>query len=155
MSKKKGFKIGFLFVKLGSGLDIAALRKFVTKNQTPILKGHNNFSAQEIIKLMTRFNQGHLHPKLEVPGLTCPGRESNPGLLSGRRALEKSNSKSLLIFITSTHERATSEECSRQTIFSPGREVGPSSLSRPRGSADHESYCTGQTRPSGNGSGPS
>ncbi len=29
---------------------------------------------------MERFDQGHLHPKLEVPGLAFPGRESNPGL---------------------------------------------------------------------------
>jgi hypothetical protein len=29
---------------------------------------------------MTRLDQGHLHPKLEVPGLTCPGPESNLGL---------------------------------------------------------------------------
>jgi hypothetical protein len=28
-----------------------------------------------------RLDQGHFHPKLEVPGLTCPGRESNPGTL--------------------------------------------------------------------------
>jgi hypothetical protein len=27
--------------------------------------------------------------KLEVQELTCPGRESNPGLHSGRRALQK------------------------------------------------------------------
>ncbi len=27
---------------------------------------------------MKRLDKGHLHPKLEVPGLTCPGRESNP-----------------------------------------------------------------------------
>ncbi len=27
---------------------------------------------------MERFDQGHIHPKLEVPGLTCPGREVNP-----------------------------------------------------------------------------
>ncbi len=26
-----------------------------------------------------RLDQGHLHPKLEVPGLTCLSRESNPG----------------------------------------------------------------------------
>ena len=30
-----------------------------------------------------RLDQGHLHPKLEVPRLTCPGRESNLGLLGG------------------------------------------------------------------------
>ncbi len=32
---------------------------------------------------MQRLDQGHLHPKLEVPRLTCPGRESNLGLLGG------------------------------------------------------------------------
>jgi hypothetical protein len=31
--------------------------------------------------------QSHLHPKLEVPRLTCLGRESNTGLHGGRRAL--------------------------------------------------------------------
>ncbi len=34
-------------------------------------------------------DQGHLHPKLEVPGLTWPGRESNRGLHGGRGALSK------------------------------------------------------------------
>jgi hypothetical protein len=29
---------------------------------------------------LKRLDQGHLHPKLMVPGLTCPGRESNPDL---------------------------------------------------------------------------
>jgi hypothetical protein len=29
---------------------------------------------------MKRLNQGHIHPKLEVTGLTCPGWESNQGL---------------------------------------------------------------------------
>jgi hypothetical protein len=32
-------------------------------------------------------DQGHLYPNLEVPGLTCPGRDSNPGLPRGKRAL--------------------------------------------------------------------
>ncbi len=36
---------------------------------------------------MERLDQSHLHPKLEFPELTCPGRDSNPGLLRGRRAL--------------------------------------------------------------------
>ena len=36
-----------------------------------------------------RLDQGHLHPKLEVPRLTCPGWESNPGLFGGMRALKK------------------------------------------------------------------
>jgi hypothetical protein len=48
---------------------------------------------------MERLDQGHLHPKLEVPGLTCPGRDSNSGLLRGMRALEKSHPDSLLIAI--------------------------------------------------------
>jgi hypothetical protein len=48
---------------------------------------------------MERLDQGHLHPKLEVPGLTCPGRDSNSGLLRGMRALEKSHPDSLLISI--------------------------------------------------------
>jgi hypothetical protein len=38
-------------------------------------------------RTMTRLDQGHLHPKLEVPGLTCPGPESNLGLHGGRPAL--------------------------------------------------------------------
>ncbi len=33
---------------------------------------------------MKRLDQGYLHPKLEVPGLTCPGLELNPGLHRGR-----------------------------------------------------------------------
>jgi hypothetical protein len=32
---------------------------------------------------MKRLDQGHLNSKLEVPGLTCPDRESNPGLHGG------------------------------------------------------------------------
>jgi hypothetical protein len=32
-------------------------------------------------------DQGHLYPLLEVPGLTCRGRGSNPGLLRGKGAL--------------------------------------------------------------------
>jgi hypothetical protein len=49
---------------------------------------------------MKRLDQGHLHPKLEVPGL-IPGRESNLGLYVCWEAstLEKSHSNSLLIAI--------------------------------------------------------
>ncbi len=32
-----------------------------------------------------RLDQGHLYPNLEVPGLTCPGRESNPGSEHSRK----------------------------------------------------------------------
>ncbi len=28
------------------------------------------------VRVMKRLDQGHLHPKLEVPRLTCPGRDS-------------------------------------------------------------------------------
>jgi hypothetical protein len=36
-----------------------------------------------IIPTMERLDQGHLHPKLEVPRMTCLGQESNLGLSSG------------------------------------------------------------------------
>jgi hypothetical protein len=39
------------------------------------------------VTTIERLDQGHLYPNLEVPGLTCPGRESNPGLPRGKRAL--------------------------------------------------------------------
>jgi hypothetical protein len=51
---------------------------------------HSFFLCRALINIegiMKRLDQGHLHPKLEVPELTCPGRESNPGLHGGRRAL--------------------------------------------------------------------
>jgi hypothetical protein len=38
---------------------------------------------------MKRLEPGHLRPKLQVSELTCPGRESNTSLRSGRRALEQ------------------------------------------------------------------
>ncbi len=43
--------------------------------------GDENFGSIE------RLDQGHLYPNLEVPGLTCPSRGSNPGLPRGKRAL--------------------------------------------------------------------
>jgi hypothetical protein len=36
---------------------------------------------------MERLDQCHLHPKLEVPRLTCSGRLSKPGLRGGMRVL--------------------------------------------------------------------
>jgi hypothetical protein len=49
---------------------------------------------------MKRLDQGHFHPKQKVPGLTCPGQKSNPGLEQGEAStLEKSHSNSLLIAI--------------------------------------------------------
>ncbi len=38
---------------------------------------------------MKRLDQGHLHPKLEVPRLTYHGQESNLGLCGGKLALSK------------------------------------------------------------------
>jgi hypothetical protein len=35
-----------------------------------------------IVHIMKRLDQGHLHPKLEVPRLKWLDRESNPGLRS-------------------------------------------------------------------------
>ncbi len=48
---------------------------------------------------MERLDQGHLHPKLEVPRLTSIVQESNPGLHSGTSTLAKSYSNSILIAI--------------------------------------------------------
>jgi hypothetical protein len=53
---------------------------------------------------MERLDQSHIHPKLEVPRLTCPGRESNPGLRGGRRALFEQLVKGY-VFGTSTYIR--------------------------------------------------
>jgi hypothetical protein len=39
--------------------------------------------------MLKRLDQGHLHPTLEVPRLTCLGRETNPDLRGGRRAPSK------------------------------------------------------------------
>jgi hypothetical protein len=39
--------------------------------------------------IMARLDQGHLHPKLEVPRLTCPGRESDPGPHSSKELSEQ------------------------------------------------------------------
>jgi hypothetical protein len=49
------------------------------------------FEEKVVMNFITlkRLDQGHLHSKLEVPGLTCPSRKSNPGLHGGRRALQK------------------------------------------------------------------
>jgi hypothetical protein len=64
--------------------------KFIWVNWYPIL-------PKQIIETMDRLDQGHLHPNLEVPGLTCPGRESNPGREAS--TLEKSHPDSLLMAI--------------------------------------------------------
>ena len=69
------------------------------------------------VTTMKRLDQGHLHPKLEDPGLTCPGRELNPGLHGGKQSLRK---EPIEQFINSylehlpTYERTTSGECSQQ-----------------------------------------
>jgi hypothetical protein len=44
-------------------------------------------SSKEKLRSMGRLDQDHLHPKLEIPGLICPGQETNPGIRGGRRAL--------------------------------------------------------------------
>ncbi len=40
-------------------------------------------SLIKFILALKRLDQGHLHSKLEVPGLTCLGRESNPNRTVG------------------------------------------------------------------------
>jgi hypothetical protein len=52
---------------------------------------------------MERLDQVHLHPKLEVPRLTCLGRESNPASTVGGNTLAKSYSNSVLIAIQNIH----------------------------------------------------
>ena len=42
-----------------------------------------------IFYIIERLIQGHLHPLLEHPSLTCPGQESNPGLSCGIWALQQ------------------------------------------------------------------
>ncbi len=60
---------------------------------------HIHCQARQVT-IMKRLDQGHLHPKLEVPGLTCTGQESNPGPLQWEGStLEKSHSNILLIAI--------------------------------------------------------
>jgi hypothetical protein len=71
---------------------------------------------------MTRLDQGHLHSKLEVPGLTCPGRNRTRAstVRSEHSRKEKSHSNSLLIATRNSYiyERANSGECSRhKNIF--------------------------------------
>jgi hypothetical protein len=39
------------------------------------------------VTIIARPDQGLRYTLLEVPGLTCPGRGSNPGLPRGKRAL--------------------------------------------------------------------
>ncbi len=59
---------------------------------------------------MKRLDQGHLNPKLEVLGLTCPVRESNPGLHGERQTSWKEPFEQLVngyLLGTSTYEPAT------------------------------------------------
>ncbi len=65
------------------------------------------------VTTMKRLDQGHLHPKLEVPVLTCPGQESNPASSVGGEYSRKEPFKQLTFFRTSTNDHATSGECSR------------------------------------------
>jgi hypothetical protein len=51
----------------------------------------NSTNGHEIndvrVTTIARLDQGHRYTLLEVPGLTCPSRGSNPGLPRGKRAL--------------------------------------------------------------------
>jgi hypothetical protein len=52
------------------------------------LRGGGGVEKERNVSLMGRLDQGHFHPKLEVPGLTCLSRESNPGFRDVRRAIQ-------------------------------------------------------------------
>jgi hypothetical protein len=70
--------IGRDFLKLFIKLIILSLEESIrVKMWWPLFRKRN---------IMERLDQGHLHPKLEVSRLICPGRELNPGLHGGRRA---------------------------------------------------------------------
>ncbi len=55
----------------------------------------NFFIYVKVTNILKRLYPGH--PKTEVPRLTCPGRESNPGLRGGRRALYRT--ACLIVFL--------------------------------------------------------
>ncbi len=62
-------------------------------------------------KVYTTFVIITLHPKLEVPRLTCLTRESNPGLRGERQALKQRAIRTAFknLFGTSTYELATNQ----------------------------------------------
>ncbi len=70
---------------------------------------------------MKRLDQGHLHPNLEVPRLTCPRRESNPQAST----LEKSHSNSLLIAIRKIYIWARDSMLIKMTLLGP---LGPTDV---------------------------
>jgi hypothetical protein len=69
----------------------------------PAIEKKDKFLKHDIVNqlfqlgysILKRLDQGHLHPSLEVPRLTCPDRESDPQAST----LETSHSNSLLIAI--------------------------------------------------------
>ncbi len=67
---------------------------FTTGRRFSHFSSYANRVLKYNIYAMGRLDQGHLHPKLEVSGLSCPGRESNPSL-----TLEKSHQDSLLMAV--------------------------------------------------------
>jgi hypothetical protein len=68
---------------------------------------------------MKRLDQGHLHPKLKVPGLTCPSREPNPDLRGGRRNSGKEPFKQLVLqlFGTSDYEHTRKVDARDRTLI--------------------------------------
>jgi hypothetical protein len=66
---------------------------------------------------MKRLDQDHPHPKLVVPGLTCPGRESNPGLHGGRRALKEPFEQLVNSYSEQLHMSARPEGNARDKIM--------------------------------------
>jgi hypothetical protein len=54
------------------------------------------------VTTIERLDQGHLYPNLEVPGLICPGRESNPGFQGGSEHSRKEPSRHLVRWLFGT-----------------------------------------------------
>ncbi len=67
---------------------------------------------------MERLDQGHLHPKQEVPGLTFPSRESNMGLPGGWRAIySRKEPFQQLVIIYSKHIHFSPQHGSPQCMW--------------------------------------
>jgi hypothetical protein len=67
---------------------------------------------------MKRLDQSHLHPKLEVPELTCPGRESNPASMVGGEHSRKEPLEEL-VKSYSEHLHISPRQSNSTTVLDP------------------------------------
>ncbi len=105
---------------------------------------------------MKRLDQGHLHPKLEVPGLTCAGRESNPGLRRWEAStLEKSHSHDLLTAIRNSYVHMSPQQSTvnissyfrvKQYFYGPSGNLFPHSFDVPFSEVKDRIYKIGNKK---------